>query len=423
LTSPYRSIFQAPGTKGFFLAGVVGRMPLSMLGIGVVTMMSQVSGRYDIAGALSAVLALSGALLSPYTSRLVDRHGQRRVLGPAVAVTVASVLAFLLLVELDAPDWTLFICMGTAGVTPSLGNMTRARWSQLYRDSPLMHTAFSLESVFDEVVFIVGPILSIGLCTAWFPAAGPLLAVVFLALGGYLLVVQRATEPPPHPRKGRSGPSALGSAGLRTLVGTFAAIGVVFGAVDVATVAFAEEQGHKAAASLVLAAYALGSCLAGIAFGTLGPGRPPHQRFLLGVGFMAVTTLLPLLAGNLWFLAAALFVSSLAVAPTLVTAMALVERFVPRGQLTEGMTWTSTGLTLGVSVGASLAGVLIDSFGARTAFALPASAAVAALVVALLCHRWLRPTSAPAAWDARRHEPEDGLHALAKGTRDQGEIT
>ena len=41
-------------------------MPLSMLGIGVVTMMSQASGRYDIAGALSAVLALSGAVLAPH---------------------------------------------------------------------------------------------------------------------------------------------------------------------------------------------------------------------------------------------------------------------------------------------------------------------------------------------------------------------
>ncbi|WP_369174927.1 MFS transporter [Streptomyces sp. R28] len=416
MTSPYRAIFQAPGSKGFFIAGVVGRMPLSMLGIGIVTMMSQVNGRYDIAGGLAAALALSGALLSPYTSRLVDRHGQRRVLGPAVAVTVIAVIAFLVLVEVDAPDWTLFVCVAAAGVTPSLGNMTRARWSELYRDSPLMHTAFSLESVFDEVVFIVGPILSIGLCTVWFPAAGPLLAALFLALGGYLLVAQRATEPPPHPREAQAGPTALRSTGLRVLVGTFTAIGVVFGAVDVATVAFAEEQGHKAAASLVLAAYALGSCLAGIVFGMFRPEGPAHRRFLVGVGFIALTTLLPALAGNLWFLAAALFVSSMAVAPTLVTAMSLVERFVPRGQLTEGMTWTGTGLTLGVSVGASVAGAVIDSSGAMTAFLLPASAAVAALGIALLGHRRLRSASAsasaPAELDAHPSalEAEPGAH-------------
>ncbi|MFG3294183.1 MFS transporter [Streptomyces sp. NPDC048179] len=420
MSSPYRSIFQAPGTKGFFLAGVVGRMPLSMLGIGVVTMMSQVSGRYDIAGALSAVLALSGAVLAPYTSRLVDRHGQRRVLAPAVAVTVLAVLAFLVLVQMNAPDWTLFVCMAAAGVTPSLGNMTRARWSELYRDSPLMHTAFSLESVFDEVVFIVGPILSIGLCTVWFPAAGPLLAVVFLAVGGYLLVAQRATQPPPHPQEGKSGPGALRSPGLKVLISTFTAIGVVFGAVDVTTVAFADERGHKAAASLVLAAYALGSCVAGIVFGTLRPGRPPHQRFLLGVGFLAVSSLLPLSADGLWILAVALFVSSLAVAPTLVTAMSLVERFVPRVQLTEGMTWTSTGLTLGVSIGASAAGVLVDSFGARTAFALPAGAAVLALLIAFLCRRRLRPV--PQTPGTPLRTSGTGEHASTERNPDQGQL-
>lgn len=83
LPSPYRAIFSVPGTRGFAAAGLIGRMPLSMLGIGIVTMMSQVTGRYRIAGALAAVLALSGAALGPQVSRLVDRYGQRRVLRPA----------------------------------------------------------------------------------------------------------------------------------------------------------------------------------------------------------------------------------------------------------------------------------------------------------------------------------------------------
>ena len=56
---------------------------------------------------------------------------------------------------------------------------------------------------------------------------------------------------------------------------TFVATGAIFGAVDVVTVAFADEQGHKGAASLVLALYAAGSCLAGLVFGLLHfEGRP-----------------------------------------------------------------------------------------------------------------------------------------------------
>ncbi len=55
--SPYRALFAAPGSKGFSAAGLVGRMPLSMMGIGVVTMVSQLTGRYRLAGALSATIS------------------------------------------------------------------------------------------------------------------------------------------------------------------------------------------------------------------------------------------------------------------------------------------------------------------------------------------------------------------------------
>lgn len=392
MPSPYRAIFATPGTKGFSAAGFVGRMPLSMLGIGIVTMISQVTGRYGLAGALAATLALAGSPLGVQVSRLVDRHGQRRVLRPAAAVTVAAVAALLVCVRTGAPDWTLYVCTVAAGTAPSLGASVRARWALIHGGSPeLLHTAYALESVVDEVCFMLGPILSIGLCTVWFPEAGPLLAAVFLAAGTYLLTAQRSTEPPPHPRERDGGGSALDSRGLRVLVATFVATGAVFGAVDVATVAFADGLGLKAAASLVLATYAAGSCAAGLIFGLLRPKRPPSHRFLLGVAAMAVSMIPPLLVGNLWFLAVALFVSGLSIAPTMVTAMGLVEQLVPRAKLTEGMTWVTTGLSVGVALGASLAGWVTDASGARAAFAVPASAAALAAVVAFLGYRRLRP--------------------------------
>ncbi|MEU4094974.1 MFS transporter [Streptomyces sp. NPDC026673] len=402
MPSPYRAIFSTPGTRGFSAAGLIGRMPLSMLGIGIVTMMSQVTGRYGIAGALAATLALAGAALGPQVSRLVDRYGQRRVLRPAAAVTVLAVAGLLACVRSGAPDWTLFACVALAGTTPSLGAMVRARWAMIHRGSPaLLHTAYSFESVVDEVCFILGPILSIGLCTIWFPEAGPLLAVLFLATGVWLLTAQRATEPPPHPREQHTPGSALRSRGLQVLVLTFVATGALFGAVDVNTVAFAEEQGHKAAASVVLAVYAAGSCLAGVLFGLMKPKGTASRRFLLGVAAMAVSMIPPLLVGNLPFLAVALFVAGLSIAPTMVTTMALVEQLVPRAKLTEGMTWTSTGLAVGVALGASLAGWVIDAAGARAAFAVPASAAALAVVAAFLGYRRLEP--APELEGSRTH--------------------
>lgn len=202
MPSPYRAIFKAPGTVLFSVAGFFGRMPLSMMGIGIVTMISQVTGRYGLAGALAATLAMSAAALGPLVSRLVDRHGQRRVLRPVTLISLAAAAGLLLCVQQEAPDWTLFAFTAVIGCVPSVGAMTRARWAEIYRgeERPL-HTAYSWESIVDEICFIFGPIISIGLSTTWFPEAGPLFAGVFLAIGVFWLTSQRATEPRPHPRE------------------------------------------------------------------------------------------------------------------------------------------------------------------------------------------------------------------------------
>ncbi|MFJ9809384.1 MFS transporter [Streptomyces sp. NPDC101158] len=407
MPSPYRAIFTAPGTRAFSVAGFVGRLPLSMMGIGIVTMISQVTGRYGLAGALSATLAMSAAAIGPQISRLVDRHGQRRVLRPATLVSLAAGAGLLFCVKFEAPDWTLFFFTAFIGCVPSVGAMTRARWADIYRgEARQLHTAYSWESIVDEVCFIFGPIVSIGLSTVWFPEAGPLLAGVFLAIGVFWLTAQRATEPAPHPRGAHTGGSALRSPGLQVLALAFVATGAVFGSVDVVTVAFAEEQGHKAAASLVLAVYALGSCLAGAVFGLLHLKGEPSLRWLLGVCAMAVSMIPLLLAGNLPLLAVALFVAGLSIAPTMVTTMALVEAHVPRTKLTEGMTWTGTGLAIGVALGSSAAGWVVDASGAKAAYVVPVVSGALAVVVALLGFRRLR-RPVPTREGQREQDAED----------------
>ncbi|MEC4016635.1 MFS transporter [Streptomyces sp. H27-D2] len=409
MPSPYREIFAAPGSKGFSTAGFLGRMPLSMMGIGIVTMVSQLTGRYGLAGALAATLALSAAVLGPQISRLVDRHGQRRVLRPATLVAIAAVAGLLLCAQKGWPDWTLFVFTAAAGSVPSVGSMIRARWAAIYRDAPReLHTAYSFESVIDEVCFIFGPIISIGLSTAWFPEAGPLLAAGFLAVGVFWLTAQRATEPVPHPREHHSAGSALRSPGLQVLVVTFAATGAIFGSIDVVTVAFAEERGHQALASLVLAVYASGSCLAGAVFGLLHLKGAASRRFLLGVCAMALSMIPLQLVGNLPFLAVALFVAGLSVAPTMVTTMALVEQHVPRAKLTEGMTWTSTGLSVGVALGSSAAGWVVDASGAAAGYAVPTVAGAVAAAVAFLGYRRLRP--APQREGSGAHDRKEQQH-------------
>ncbi|MEV6944572.1 MFS transporter [Streptomyces sp. NPDC051172] len=410
MPSPYRVLFAAPGTKGFSAAGLLGRMPLSMMGIGVVTMISELTGRYGLAGGLSATIALAAAAIGPQISRLVDQYGQCRVLRPATLVALASAAGLLLAAHFRWPDWVLFVCAAGIGSVPSLGAMIRARWAALYRGTPQLHTAYSFESVVDEVCFIFGPIISIGLSTAWFPEAGPLLAACFLATGVFWLTAQRATEPEPHPREKQGGGSALRSRGLQVLVATFVATGTIFGSVDVVTVAFADERGHKAAASIVLALYAAGSCVAGVVFGLLHFKGAPARRWLLGICAMAVSMIPLLLVGNLPFLAVALFVAGLSIAPTMITTMSLIEEHVPRAQLTEGMTWVSTGLAVGVALGSSAAGWVIDAAGARAGYGVPAVSGAVAVTVGFLGYRRLSRPAPRRGGTVEQHSEREERH-------------
>ncbi|MEV7523492.1 MFS transporter [Streptomyces sp. NPDC091371] len=391
MPSPYHAIFAAPGTKGFSAAGLIGRLPISMVGVGILTMISELTGRYAMASALTGTLALAAAVIGPQVSRLVDQYGQRRVLRPATVISVAAVSGLLVAAANGLPDWTLFVFAAIAGCVPSVGSMVRARWTVIYRDSPReLHTAYSFESVVDEVCFIFGPIIAIGLSTTWFPEAGPLIAAVCLMVGVWLLTAQRSTEPAPHPRDEHGdSASALRSPGLQVLTATFVATGAIFGSIDVATLAFADEQGHKSAASFILAIWAFGSCIAGIVFGLLHLKGRTERRWVLGICAMAVSMIPLLLAGNLPFLAVALFVSGLAIAPTMITTMALIEAHVPRAKLTEGMTWISTGLAVGVAAGSAVTGLVIDAAGARSGYVVSISAGVAAAAVAFAGYRRL----------------------------------
>lgn len=365
---PYREIFRAPGSVGFSAAGFVARLPLSMVTIGIVTMLSQARGEYWLAGGVAATFALANALIAPQVSRLVDRFGQSRVLIPATLATLAALAGLMLATRLQAPGWVLFLFAGLAGLTPSMMAMVRARWTELYRGTPHLRTAFAFESVVDEVIFMIGPVLAIGLSVAWFPEAGPLAAAILLAVGMALFVAQRATEPPVHPQGTVTDGSVVRLGAVQVVTLLMVAVGAIFGTAEVAAVAFAEEQGSKASASLALAAYAAGSLIAGLVFGALRLRLSLAGQLVAAIGLAAATTLPLLIVSSLWMLGAVLFVAGASISPTIIVAMALIERHVPAAKLTEGITWVMTGIGIGMAAGSAASGWLIDLYGARSGF-------------------------------------------------------
>ncbi|WP_447904785.1 MFS transporter [Stenotrophomonas geniculata] len=395
MATPYRDLFAAPGTTRLALAGLLARLPLPMTGIGIITLLSQLRGSYALAGAVSATFVLTYALLSPQVSRWVDRCGQGRVLPWAAAASATGLLALLACTLLAAPDWTLFIAAMLAGCMPSVSAMVRARWTAIHRGRPQLQTAYSLETVFDEVTFIAGPPLSVGLSVAVWPQAGVLAAALLLVVGVVALVLQRGTEPPLQaldaatPRR-----SLLRQPEIRLLALLMLAMGVIVGTVDITSVAFAEQRGQPLAASAVLSAYALGSCAAGLLFGALKLQVPLRRLLLLGAAATSMTTLPLLWIGSLPGLAVAVLLAGVFFAPTMIVAMSLVEQRVPAARLTEGMTWLLAGLNIGVALGAALSGQSVDAGGVRNGFVVAPLAGGGVLLFAMLAQRALRPSAA-----------------------------
>jgi MFS family permease len=417
---PYADIFQIPGAWRFSTAAIIGRMPMSMFGLGTVLLISSVTGKYGVAGAVSAAGSLGYAFTSPRVGRAVDSYGQRRVLLPMLTVFGVATALLIVTVQLRLPTWAFFVPGAVAGATmPSLGAMVRARWSVLLAGSPRLHAAFSFESVADELCFIVGPAAVTLLATEVFPASGVVVAALLCLLGTLWFAAERGTEPvvvPPDRsagqagkpgRTGKPGPAgkpgrtgkpgrARGAAasGLVVLAPVYLLLGAMFVSIDLSTVAFAQRFGHKPLAGFILGTYAFGSATGGIWYGSRQWRAPLEKRFAVSLALTVLGVATFWAQPNLITLTCGVYLCGLAIAPTLIAGFSLLEAQAKPGRRTEAMSWLSSGIAVGIAVGASVVGFVIDAHGPRFGYAFAAVCGAASAATCLAGLNRLRPVDA-----------------------------
>lgn len=387
----YRAVLSRPGAWAFTIAGLVARLPSAMVGLGIILSTSAVTGSYALAGALAAAQTLGFALASPLWSRIADRHGQRVVILPALSLRSLALLSFAYgIVNGWVPLVLGVLCLVGGMCQVSAGSLVRSRWVALLGGSPSLRTAFALEGILDETVFIVGPPLVTLLSLGEHPSLGVVAAVGIEIAGMLSLWSQRRTTPLPHPdavsgRRGRLWTPA--STGV-ILAAVF--IGGVFGSVDLAIVAFSRAQGSTSLAGAVLAVYAFGSLAGGLFIGAL-KSRFSLTRQYVAASIILTLTLLPLpFVGSVGVLAVFVALAGLAVAPLLISGASLIERLVAPDRLTEGLTWLLSALLVGVAASGSVSGFVIDTYGATAGFLVGAACGAVTMGVALACRRVIR---------------------------------
>jgi MFS family permease len=399
---PYAEIFRIPGAWRFSAAAVIGRMPMSMFGLGTILLISAATGKYGVAGTVSAVGSLGYAFSSPRIGRLVDSRGQRRVLLPLLTVFAVATAMLIAAVELRLPTWAFFVPGAIAGATmPSLGTLVRARWSVLLAGSPRLHAAFSFESVADELCFVIGPAAVTLLATEVFPASGVGVAALLCVLGTLWFAAQRGTEPvvvpPDRPATGR--PARVRGAaapGLVVLAPVYMLLGAMFVSIDLSTVAFAQHFGHKPLAGFILGTYALGSATGGLWYGSRQWRAAGEKRFALTLTLTVLGVATFWAQPNLVTLTCGIYLCGLTIAPTLIAGFSLLEAQARPGRRTEAMSWLSSGIAVGIAVGASVVGFVIDAYGPRLGYAFAALCGAASAVTCLVGLRRLRLVEVPA---------------------------
>ncbi|NEM90655.1 MFS transporter [Galbitalea soli] len=387
-TSPlgsYGPLFAHPGAPAFVAFGWLGRMSRATTGISSVLLVAAATGSYALGGAVAGAVVVGGAIGGPLWARASDAVGQRRVLPLALGALALSAAALACAVLLGAavPLWFVFAFL-IGGSSIDTGSLVRARWASILRTQHERHTALALEAVNDELVYVVGPPFATLLATVIAPVAGLLTGVAVALLGGLGLLSQRRTAPRPAPLSAaerRTRRRRLMPPGVLAVFPLYPGVGIAFGSIDVSSVGVGNHAGHPWLAGIIVAVYAGGSVVAGLAFGQLGARWSVTRKVITAT--IAFGMIIPALLASqsVPLLIALIFAAGLVTTPVLISGASLIETRVDPGRLTEAMAWPQVGLSVGVIVGSTLAGVVIDHDGAFAGYAV---AAIGALVVAVL---------------------------------------
>ena len=391
---PYRDALSIHGAAKFSAAGFLARLPIALIGFGVLLYISNTTGSYSFAGFLQAVFIITMALAAVISSRISDRYGQRIILLILPSVFSLALFLFVYAVSYELSRVIQTILVVIAGATcPSFGSLVRTRWTYVTgQNERLLHSAFAWESILDEVMFTIGPVLAVALAFNVSFASPILVGAVITLVGSLLLAGLSESAPPPAPRNEHAGQgSAIRSPGMIATVLVALGLGTLFGTMDVSVVAFMQEAGVPQLAGLPLALFALCSMIGGFVYGSRH-FQAALSRQLTYTTLITMVVVLPLpFIGSAPVLIAAVAISGFAVAPTLIVTFSLAQRLTPASLLTEGLTWTNSGLAAGFALGASFSGFLVDRFGTEFAFGLALAGSAVALASVLFARdNWNR---------------------------------
>lgn len=401
---------------GFLPLGLFARVPLAMLTVGVLTLVTGVSGSYAIGGFAAGAVGVGSAVGAPVLGFLADKFGQRHVLLTAAVLNALALSAVVVLTyragDFAAPAVTSVLAAAflSGATSPQVGPLARVRWMSLSLRLPVgqrddaVETALSYESTADELTFVMGPALVgilASLVAPWLPlvlaAAMTLTLVSLFAVHPTESAVLRHRKPVPgEDAETAQSAQPVKLAWIAIPVLGMLCMGTFFGATQTGLIAFSGSFGSSDLAGLLYAVMGLSSAVAALSM-AYWPARFSHpRRWLFVAALMVAFAALLLLPASVPVMIAVLFVLGIPVGPAMVTMFSIGGMLAPKRWLGTIMTALASGIVAGTAVGSSIAGMLAQATGSGAAFLVSICAAVGLFILGAIATKVIRRAPAEA---------------------------
>ncbi|KQW04720.1 MFS transporter [Leifsonia sp. Root4] len=385
--STYSDLLKTPGVARIISAQLVARFPFGMLSLAFLLHIEQITGSYGAAGLVLAATSVGQAIAGPLTSRLMGLWGMRRV----ISITLIICALMVSTIALVPMSVLMYMIVGAlAGLSmPPIQPAVRTIYPKMVNSRQLT-PLFSLDATAQEIIWVVGPVVTtfvaIQISTVW----GIMLAVIFMVGGGIWFLSSPELGRVRIPRSKRK----LGAVLRRPPVLLATGVGfLLVGACAAVEAAVVATFGHDGAeAGIVLAIFSIGSIAGGLGLGhvPIGPWSTARRMLVVFIGMGLAAVVMAMVTENdvFWWLSGALFISGLGIAPALAVLFAIVSASVKFSDTAEAYGWVGTGQLIGAALGSAAAGFLIDSNGAVGGFWAAAIFALVGFIVPVLAVRY-----------------------------------
>ncbi len=375
MVARYRTVLTAPGCARVFATALIGRLPQGMSSLAIILLVRSATGSYAAAGIAVGAFAFATAAGAPIQGRLVDRFGRRRVLMPSAILSAAALTGLVVAANARAAAPVLVTLAALAGgLVPPIAPAVRALLRNLLPDPEVRETAYALESVIQELIWITGPLVVAVLIAFTSPSLAVLASASVCVIGTLLFVSSPAVRGAGSRRLRQPRPSVFAIPELRILLGPVALTGFGLGAIEVGLPSLALHAGSRPDSGLLLALWSVGSMTGGLWYGSRRWRVPLgiRYRWLLFAGVLCTA---PLIAARTIPEGMVLsLLAGLTTAPVFSCQYALIGRAVTPGVETEAFTWVAAALIGGLAAGSALGGTAIGSAGVSAPFVLACTA-------------------------------------------------